>query len=105
MPTLSQEYQMLNIKYLCPLSSAFSSTYICNLGLLPHPQSPTSLKAQLVAVVNLCLKLENHISSTLFELVFLIKTFQCNLERINESADMQAKVRSVNANIPQPPSI
>ena len=26
--------------------------------------------------------------------VFLIKIFQCNLERINESADMQAKVRS-----------
>ena len=40
----------------------------------------------------ICLKLENHIFNALF--AFLIKTFQCNLERINESADMQAKVRS-----------
>ena len=38
----------LNIKYPCPLSCPFSSTYICNLGLLRHVQTSPSKAEQLV---------------------------------------------------------
>ena len=57
--------------------------------------SNSSLIGRTICFLNLWLEFENYISNTnLYISVFLIKTFQCNLERINESADMQAKVRS-----------